>query len=284
MATQLFYAPQDSIPLLVKDSFLTVSVGGTPANNTFKWYRNNVLEATVTADTFYKPSHCGTYRVEVTNNVAYKLTLYSKAVSIINPAARKPEVHSSGTTFCEEESLLLQASGAGLFQWYRNDTLLPGATQPILTVTRPGSYVVADLESGCGLFSDPFEILMEPLPSLTVQSSATVICPGAEVTFTVTPLHAGITPLYQWKKNGQPVGSAAPEFKDHTLANGDSVWVELTASTVCKKMVTSPKMGVTVNSNSPVPVRLGNDTTICVADPKGVGSRFRGCNDRFSLS
>jgi hypothetical protein len=43
------YAPQATIPLFNSSNTFFASVGGTPANNTFKWYLNNTLIATINA-------------------------------------------------------------------------------------------------------------------------------------------------------------------------------------------------------------------------------------------
>lgn len=83
-----YYTPQAS--LLIKNAGyfivegtgfpgaqLYVDAGGTEANNTYKWYRNNVLQATNVGNKYYQATQSGTYRVEVTNSVVGGLTLLS---------------------------------------------------------------------------------------------------------------------------------------------------------------------------------------------------------------
>ena len=76
------YAPQETVPLLQNGDTLSVSVGGTPANNTFNWYRNDTLVATKVADSTYTFASNGKYWVAATNAVATKLTLYSDTINI----------------------------------------------------------------------------------------------------------------------------------------------------------------------------------------------------------
>ena len=76
------YAPQATVPLQQNGNTFSVSVGGTPANNTFKWYRNDTLVATKVADSTYIFTSNGKYWVVATNSVATQLTLYSDTITI----------------------------------------------------------------------------------------------------------------------------------------------------------------------------------------------------------
>ncbi len=63
------YAPQANIPLHYNAGQLSVSAGGTLANDTFHWYRNNVLYQVNAGDSFLTVTENGYYSVEVTNSV-----------------------------------------------------------------------------------------------------------------------------------------------------------------------------------------------------------------------
>jgi Leucine-rich repeat (LRR) protein len=71
------YSPQADIPLIQNGNILSVAVGGTPTNNTFKWYKDNVLISTKTSDSTLTITSTGDYSVTVTNTIASNLTLYS---------------------------------------------------------------------------------------------------------------------------------------------------------------------------------------------------------------
>lgn len=73
---QLGYSPQSNIPVHRYNNKLTVSAGDALSNNTFYWYRDSVLVATITGDSTYTPSDTGRYYVAVTNSFATDLTLY----------------------------------------------------------------------------------------------------------------------------------------------------------------------------------------------------------------
>jgi len=54
---------------------LTAEAGGTIANNTYKWYKDNVLIATIIGNKTYNVTEDGTYYAEVTNSAIPGLTL-----------------------------------------------------------------------------------------------------------------------------------------------------------------------------------------------------------------
>ncbi|MDR6803582.1 Leucine-rich repeat (LRR) protein [Dyadobacter sp. BE34] len=75
------YSPQEKIVISAQPvpggALLTVNAGGTLGNNTYKWYRNNVLFTTVVGNNSLTVTDVSTYRVEVTNSVMTGLTLVS---------------------------------------------------------------------------------------------------------------------------------------------------------------------------------------------------------------
>ena len=79
------YAPQANIPLNFKYDLLSVSVGGTLANDTFHWYKNGMLYKTIVGDSTLTISSGSNYYVVVTNSIATKLTLYSDTVMSVLP-------------------------------------------------------------------------------------------------------------------------------------------------------------------------------------------------------
>jgi hypothetical protein len=77
----LRYWLQKKIAVHQNGNTLSVYAGGTLSNNTYNWYRNGALAATISGDSIFTPTSSGDYNVEVTNYVAIKLTLRSDTVS-----------------------------------------------------------------------------------------------------------------------------------------------------------------------------------------------------------
>ena len=70
-------------------------------------------------------------------------------------------------------------------------------------------------------------------PSISIETEATYICEGDEVTFTAISMYEGENPIYQWKLNGNNVGENSPEFMTADLIDGDIVSCELTSDAEC---------------------------------------------------
>ena len=82
------YSPQAVIPLdkaIIPESGpigLSVEVGGTSVNNTYKWYNDSGLIATINKYSFYNASTSGYYYVQVTDSLVPGLTLHSDTVKV----------------------------------------------------------------------------------------------------------------------------------------------------------------------------------------------------------
>ena len=98
------------------------------------------------------------------------------------------------------------------------------------------------------------------LPSVSITGNQSVICPGANITFTATPTYGGTHPSYQWKKNGSNVGGDSAVYSNNALNNNDSIWVVLTSNLSCVSSNTaiSNKTIITVNPVPPSPTAISN--------------------------
>jgi Leucine-rich repeat (LRR) protein len=76
----LFYAPQAIIPIHQNGNALYVSAGGTLSNNTYKWFRNKTLIATIKGDSLFHPLQSGNYFARVNNTVCWQLVLHTDTI------------------------------------------------------------------------------------------------------------------------------------------------------------------------------------------------------------
>ncbi len=76
-------------------------------------------------------------------------------------------------------------------------------------------------------------ILVPVMPVLSITSNqGLVICSGTSVQFDAASVNGGVTPVYQWKVNGNNTGSAVT-YTTSSLSNGDVVTCEMTSSLAC---------------------------------------------------
>jgi Leucine-rich repeat (LRR) protein len=75
------YWPQASIPLNRIGNNLFVSAGGTLAHETFRLYKNGLLDSTKTGDSSFIVPTGYSYSIIVTNSIANELTLYSDTIN-----------------------------------------------------------------------------------------------------------------------------------------------------------------------------------------------------------
>ncbi|HEX7846613.1 MAG TPA: choice-of-anchor tandem repeat GloVer-containing protein, partial [Chitinophagaceae bacterium] len=87
--------------------------------------------------------------------------------------------------------------------------------------------------------------------SINITAGANPTCNGQSITFTATPVNGGGLPTYQWKVNGNNVGTNSPTYTTSTLTNGEVVSCVMTSSNpnATPPIVTSNAITITINSN-----------------------------------
>ncbi len=140
---------------------------------------------------------------------------------------------------CAGDSIILNAvytAGNGFVTnilWYRNNSIIPGATANSLIVHNGGNYKVEVINSfGCSNF-DSIIITEQPLPTGNLGNpSQDYICPGDHVLLTA---NGGDT--YQWYLNGNVIATGN---NDSLFATAAGVYsVEITSNQGCKAYVPS---------------------------------------------
>ena len=94
--------------------------------------------------------------------------------------------------------------------------------------------------------------------SVSISSNATnnITCSGISVMFTATPTNGGTSPIYQWKLNGNNVGTNGNIYSSSALANNDVVSVVMTSNATCavNNPATSNSITTSVNTSPASPV------------------------------
>ncbi len=156
---------------------------------------------------------------------------------------------------------LLAVGGVGNYSWSPSDFLsAANIANPVATPAGTIQYVVTSSNGSC-MVRDSVRIVVQPAPVFSILADATNICGGQLVTFTARVVQGGSSPSFQWKLNGNNVGSNDSTFRVSTLRTGDTVSCVLGYSPACFAPVTSNKIGVFVNAKP----NLGGDTTVSVS-------------------
>jgi flagellar hook assembly protein FlgD len=134
-------------------------------------------------------------------------------------------------------NLKVSVSGVGMkFQWYRNNTIITGATDSTYSITnansdKAGSYKVV-VSSSCqaDVTSELATITVLPAPIITTQPKSVNVCSGTSATFNLEASGDNIT--YQWYFNTKKITDATSKqfiINAVVAADGGSYYCELTS-------------------------------------------------------
>ncbi len=182
---------------------LTATVTG---NAELSWLRNGEYIDGATTSTFVA-NQSGTYTV-----IAVALTCQAQSMPvevIIESPLNAAIILPSGNEACAGEQVLLQATGGNAeWQWYRNGIEIAEANGAAYLAAMAGIYtVVGNGSSPCASVSAPVEVVVHPLPQVTIfWGGSPLICAGDS-----SSLVAAVSPLedVEWYYNGLPAGNSA---------------------------------------------------------------------------
>jgi pectate lyase/pectin methylesterase-like acyl-CoA thioesterase len=146
------------------------------------------------------------------------------------------------------QSVTFTVAGTGTpaptYQWYRNNTLISGATSASYTIASvangdAGGYTVVLTNSEGTVTSSGAMLTVNVPPSITTQPMGKSIQTGESVTFSVVGTGTP-APTYQWFKDGSPISGATSGT--HTIASavvGDSGAYTVTLTNVAASVTSS---------------------------------------------
>ena len=190
-------------------------------------------------------------------------------------------VANPGNTICAGTNVTFTATptngGTPSYQWklngnnvgtnsntYSNNALTNGAVVTVvMTSTATCASPATTTSSGITM-----NVTSSVTPSVSIAANpGNTICAGTNVTFTAAPSNGGVSPSYQWKLNGNNVGTNSSTYANNTLANGNVVTVVMTSTLACASPTTATATGITMSVSSTVvplvAVSVNTGTTIC---------------------
>jgi hypothetical protein len=223
-------------------------------NNSFEWYRNGSIVNGANSPTFTINSPANGEQVGVRYQTdAFCLSsnqVYAGPVQIsVLPEIVEPiEATASRMEICDdfnEEITLTAFGGSGaVLNWYSDicgGTLIGTGTDiDIAPPNQTTTYYARWETPGCGFSnckSVTITVLPTVQPSLSISANKINICENETVHFTASPVNGGISPHYQWFKNGVMVGDNAPVYSGEGWQAGDQVYCVLVSSDQCANPV-----------------------------------------------
>ena len=194
----------------------SVAANGVPSLS-YQWYRNNVPIAGATGTSFGLNSaqlaDAGIYKVRISNSVgSVDSASAALVVQYLPVITSQPQGQAvlAGQAF----SLNIAANGvpAPGYQWYRNDSLIAGATNASYAVASAqpgdaGTYRVHVSNSVGSVDSATASLVVQYIPIISGQPQSQTVTSGQTVTFSVAA--NGVPSLsYQWYRNNVPIAGA----------------------------------------------------------------------------
>lgn len=221
----------------------------------FQWYQNG---NPILNQTSYKltVTSIGNYSCLIT--APNGCTIQPSVIIQSNPLPPTPVISYSGTTtFCNGNTLLLNAPAGYTYQWKNNNVNISGATNITYIVTNSGSYSVTVTSGGCSSTSNPVLVNVNPLPSIPVinNSGPTTFCSGGSVTLTSSSLSNNV-----WS-NGSTAQSITLNQSGNysvTVSNGSCSSTSLPTIITVNTSPSAP----TINQSGPISFCSGSSVTL----------------------
>ncbi len=206
------------------------------------------------------PAHSGSYTVTSTNSCG---TTTSSLNITVHPEINAAITAAGPVSFCSGGSVELDAGADAThtYQWFRNSTLIGGATGHAFTAFQSGNYTVTVTINGtsCSSTSPAQVVTVNPAPNASLSTSDPAsFCEGGSA---LLEAQTGTGYSYQWFRNNQLIVLASsPQWN---AVNTGTYTVVVTLGT-CRD--TSSGIQITVNPNPDNGISLSGDTVFCDGD------------------
>ena len=218
--------------------------GATSATYTI----NNVTAADVADYSVVVTGACGS----ATSAVAALTINSSPAVSIATQPVSQTKCVGGSVTFS------VAASGSGLtYQWKKGTVNISGATANTYTISSinaadAGDYSVL-VTAACGTATSSVSsaiatLTVNAFPVITTHPTGQTVCPGADVTFSVSATGTGLT--YQWKKGATNIsGATSATYTIAGVTASDAANYSVVVSGTCGASISSTVAALTVSND-----------------------------------
>jgi hypothetical protein len=237
----------------------------TGGNGIYSWTPSATLNNSAIANPVATPASTTTYTA-TSNNSGCILSDTARVTvipgGVVAPAVSISVTPNSGVCSGGTVSFVATPTNGGstpTYQWKRNGANVgPNSSTYVTSSIANNDFFTCVMTSSASCVSPTTAtsngLSLTVFPSVTPRCfhlcTSTSVCTGTNVTFTATPTNGGGSPVYQWKLNGNNVGTNSNTYSNNSLANNDIVTCELTSSANCATPLTvnSNAIAITVNS------------------------------------
>jgi hypothetical protein len=150
---------------------------------------------------------------------------------------------SSNSPICAGTNLNLTSNATGTIAWTGPNSFTSNVQNPTITTATEaasGIYNVTATTGGCTSYSGSTTVAVEgTTASVSITPSpSNIVTDGTLVTFTALPVNGGLSPTYQWQKNGINVGTNSNTYSDATLITGDYITCTMISNSSCVPLPT----------------------------------------------
>jgi hypothetical protein len=253
----------------------------TTGGSNYSWSPTTGLSNSTIANPLASPTTTTQYTVTSNSSGCY---LQDTILITVNPSSGLSAYvsisPSTSTAICSGTPVLFTATptNAGsspVYQWKLNGTNVGTNTYTYSNAAlNSGDIITCIMTSSLQCVSNSpatsnsitMTVLPNVSPSVSINTPQTIICSSSSALFTATPVNGGGSPVYQWKRNGNSVGSNSNTYFDNSLTNLDVISVQMTSNAVCASplVVSSNSIIMTVNqSTTPAIVISTPNGTVC---------------------
>ena len=197
-------------------------------------------------------SNGDTVKVYMTSSsgcVSPALAISNKITMTVSTVTPSVTINATATSICTGQSVTFTATPTNggnnpVYEWTVNNNAVNIVNSNVYqsSTLHNGDQVKVSMVTSIGcaspgqVFSNTINMTVNNgiTPSVTMATSAESICAGTLVTFWASPISgAGDHPSYQWKVNGNNVGTDSSAWQSSLLSNGDVIRVAMTSSLGC---------------------------------------------------
>lgn len=248
IAVPITLTKQNPLPIITANNSTVICQGGSVTltsnlQENYLWSTGATTQSIVVTEAGnYTVSYtCGT--ATITSAVKSVTMLPSDATASVSIAITMGSIHTCPDVLQQFTATPVNGGNAPHYQWKVDGLNVGSNSNTFSTSALTNGQVVScamtsniTCLSGSPAISNEISMEVDPIVNPSVSISLTTgtnpQCPGSTATFTATAVDA-INPVYQWKVNGNNVGSNSNTYTSSSLSDGQTITCSITATSLC---------------------------------------------------